>query len=190
MVCGTRDARFPGGRSYTSAHLTTRNKAAFKYGRIEMRAKTPTQANTSKGLWPAFWMRPTAGGAGELDIMEAIGSTAGGTEHNKVHQTLHYDYVGTYRKQSKTYAFPNGGPADGMHVYAVEWEPGQMRWYVDGALTHTRTTTDTPWLSPAFDQEYFMRLNMAVGGNWAGAPDAATAFPATYAVDYIRVYQR
>lgn len=190
VACGTHDTRFPGGRSYTSAHLTTKDKAAFTYGRVEMRAQLPTGAGTSKGLWPAFWMRPSSGGAGEIDIMEAIGSGAGETDHTTVHQSLHYDYVGTHPRQSHTHTFGSGGPSDGMHTYAVEWEPDEIRWYVDDQLTYTRTGTDTPWLSQAFDQEFFLRLNMAVGGTWPGSPDAATRFPAAFRVDHIRVYQR
>ena len=190
VTCGSGDRRFPGGRQYTSGHLSTKDKAAFKYGRVEMRAKTPTQAGTSKGLWPAFWLRPTSGGTGELDVMEAIGSGSGSNEHSKVHQTIHYDYSGTHRKQVNAHTFGSGGPSDGMHTYAVEWEPGQIRWYIDNQLTYTRSTSDTPWVSPTFDKDFYLRLNMAVGGNWPGSPDSATRFPSTYEVDYVRVYQR
>ena len=187
VTCGSRDTRFPGGREYTSG--MAQSKASWQYGRFEIRARIPTAAGTSKGLWPAFWMRPAGGGTGELDILEAIGGGAGGTEWNKVHQTIHYDYVGTHPKEPRTVttAF---APSDGFHTYAAEWEPGAIRWYVDGALTYTRTTATTPWLDEAFSKPFFIRLNLAVGGSWPGSPDAATAFPGDFTVDWVRVYHR
>ncbi len=190
LHCGDADARFPGGRTYTSAHLSTRRIADFRYGRFEIRAQLPTRAGTSKGLWPAFWLRPTAGGVGELDVLEAIGSGRGGDEWNRVHQTIWYDYAGTHRRQPTTVVFPQGGPSDGMHVYAAEWEPGEIRWYVDGRLTYVRDRRTTPWLDEAFGRPMYLRLNLAVGGGWPGTPDADTTFPATFMVDYVRVYQR
>jgi beta-glucanase (GH16 family) len=72
----------------------------------------------------------------------------------------------------------------------VEWEPGAMRWYIDGKLTYQRSLATTPWLDEAFGRPFFLRLNMAVGGNWPGSPDAATKFPADFVIDYVRVYQR
>ncbi len=190
--CGSYDSRFVNGRSYTSAHLQTRGKASFNYGRFEIRAKLPTQANTSNGLWPAFWMRPVAGGTGELDILEAIGGSAGDTEYNKVHQTLWYDYSGTYKRQTFTHTLPSGSLSDGFHTYAAEWEPHVIRWYVDGKLTFQRDRTTTSWIDDAFapGKMFYLRLNLAVGGTWPGSPDAATRWPADYQVDYVRVYQR
>ena len=187
VTCGSHDSRFPGGRAYTSGMVQT--KASWQYGRFEVRARIPTQAGTSKGLWPGFWMRPASGGTGELDILEAIGSGAGGTEWNKVHQTIHYDYVGTHPKQpfTATTAF---APSAGFHTYAAEWEPGAIRWYVDGTLTYSRTTATTPWLDDAFSKPFFIRLNLAVGGSWPGSPDAATAFHGDFTVDWVRVYHR
>lgn len=190
IKCGSKDSRFPNGRRYTSGHLTTRRKAAFTYGRIEMRALVPTWNGRSKGLWPGFWMRPTAGGTGEIDIMEAIGSDGTNRESYQVHHTIHYDYVRTHSKQGHAYVFPSGSPSDGMHTYAIEWDPDEIRWYVDGRLTFTRNEKTTSWLSPTFDKEFFIRLNMAVGGGWPGSPTRATRFPSTFAVDYVRVYQR
>lgn len=187
VTCGSHDSRFPGGRAYTSGMVQT--KTSWQYGRFEVRARIPTAAGTSKGLWPGFWMRPAGGGTGELDILEAIGSGSGGTEWNKIHQTIHYDYVGTHPKQpfTATTAF---APSAGFHTYAAEWEPGAIRWYVDGALTYTRTTATTPWLDEAFSKPFFIRLNLAVGGSWPGSPDAGTAFPGDFTVDWVRVYHR
>ncbi|MFZ0161278.1 MAG: glycoside hydrolase family 16 protein, partial [Kineosporiaceae bacterium] len=190
VQCGSSDARFPGGRTYTSAHLTTKGKADWTYGRFEVRAKLPTAAGSTKGLWPAFWLRPTAGGTGELDVLEAIGSDGSGSEHTKVHQTIWYDYSGTHKQQPTTVTVPNGSPSAGYHVYATEWEPGEIRWYIDGVLTYTRTLATTPWLDSAFNKPFYLRLNLAIGGGWPGSPTSATEFPASYDVDYVRVYQR
>jgi beta-glucanase (GH16 family) len=191
VTCGSHDSRFPGGRSYTSAMMNTKNKMDFEYGRFEIRAKMPTAPGTSKGLWPAFWMRPTSGSLGELDILEVVGTgKANASEANKLSQTIHYDYVPTYPMQVNVYKTPSGSYADGFHDFAVEWEPGSIKWFVDGNLTYTRTTSTTSWIDKAFSGDFYMRLNMAVGGSWPGSPDADTAFPAKYQVDYVRVYQR
>ncbi|GAA3589781.1 hypothetical protein GCM10022223_00300 [Kineosporia mesophila] len=190
LKCGNSDTRFPNGRSYSSAHISTKGLKEWKYGRFEMRAKLPLTPGKSKGLWPAFWLRPTDGGTGELDILEAIGSGNGGTTSNKVYQTLHYDYVGTHPQVGYEYALTSGHLGDGYHTYAVEWEPGEIRFYVDGKLTVTRNKTNTSWIDQAFNKPFYIRLNLAVGGNWPGTPDASTVFPADYVVDYVRVYQR
>lgn len=191
IACGTNDSRFPNGRSYTSGMLTTKNKVDFEYGRFEISAKTPLAQGTSKGLWPAFWMRPSVGGIGELDILEAIGTAKTDPfSANHVVQTIHYDYVGTHPKQGTGYDMPTGTTADGFHNYAVEWEPGSITWFVDGVKTYQRTLSTTSWIDQAFVKDFYLRLNMAVGGSWPGSPDADTAFPARYQVDYVRVYQR
>lgn len=187
LACGTNDSRFPGGRSYSSGLVRT--KQTWTYGRFEIRAKLPVAPGTSKGLWPGFWLRPAGGGTGELDILEAIGSTGSGNTANQIHQTIWYDYVGTHPKETFT-ATTGFDASAGWHTYAAEWEPGVIRWYVDGRLTYTRTTSTTPWLSSAFSKPFFVRLNLSVGGSWPGSPDAATAFPADYSIDYLRVYQR
>ncbi|WP_158603872.1 family 16 glycosylhydrolase [Cryobacterium tepidiphilum] len=191
ITCGSHDSRFPNGRSYTSAMMNTKNKMDFEYGRFEIRAKLPTTPGSSKGLWPAFWMRPTSGSLGELDILEVVGTSKNNaSEANKVSQTIHYDYVPTYPMQVNVYKTPSGSYADGFHDFAVEWEPGSIKWYVDGNLTYTRTKDTTSWIDKAFSGDFYLRLNMAVGGSWPGSPDADTAFPAKYQVDYVRVYQR
>lgn len=190
ITCNSSDSRFPNGRRYTSAHLTTKGKAEWTYGRFEVRAKLPTAAGTTKGLWPAFWLRPTAGGTGELDVLEAIGTDGSGSEHTKVHQTIWYDYSGTHRQQPATVTVPNGLPSAGFHTYAAEWEPGEIRWYIDDVLTYTRNRSTTPWIDEAFAKPFYLRLNLAIGGGWPGAPTGATEFPASYDVDHVRVYQR
>lgn len=191
LPCGVKDDRFPAGRPYSSAMISTQGLTSWTYGRFEIRARLPTHAGTSAGLWPAFWLRPDDGGKGELDVLEAIGSGPGGAESTSVHHTLWYDYSGTVRKQSSTTTFPSGSsPSDGFHVYAMEWERDSIRFYVDGRLTYRRTLETTPWLHDAFARPFFLRLNLAVGGSWPGAPTSQTQLPADYAIDYVRVYQR
>jgi beta-glucanase (GH16 family) len=190
LVCNDNDPRFPDGRSYTSAMVSTQGKASWHEGLFEVRAKLPLGAGTSKGLWPAFWMRPASGsGDGELDVMEAIGTgDPSDSEALKIHQTLWYDERGTYPQRS-TAAVLEGGPADGFHTYAVEWRPGVMRWYVDGKMTFRCDSSCAPWLDSAFDGRFFIRLNLAVGGTFPGSPDSSTAFPAEMVVDWIKVFQ-
>lgn len=194
-----------GGRTYTSGHIWTKNKFSSTYGTYEIRAKLPTQAATSKGMWPAFWMRPTSdfyGGSrsGEIDILEAIGSGATGTSYDEAVQTLHYNYAasGTAARRTNTYTLPGGArPADGYHTYSVSWTPGELRWYVDGAMVMVTNRATNNWTVPSgatwpapFDRPFYLIVNLAVGGDWPGSPDAATAFPADYGIDSVRVWQQ
>jgi len=176
-------------REYTSARLKTQGRFEQAYGRFEARLKIPR----GQGLWPAFWMLgadiPTAGWprCGEIDIMENIGR-----EPSTVHGTFHGPGYSGANGIGAPFTLPGGARfADDFHVFAVEWEPAAIRWYVDGALYQTRTPADLPagqrW---AFDHPFFLLLNVAVGGGWPGSPDATTVFPQTMLVDYVRVYRR
>ena len=177
--------------SWTSGYLDTIGTMSRTYGRFEMRAKLPTQADTSKGLWPAFWLRPDDGGDGEIDIMEAIGSGAGERNYNSVSQTLWADYNNTYPRQAHGVTFAGGDTmSEKFHTYAVEWEPGVIRFLVDDAVTYTRSRSDIPWIDKSFGRNFNIRLNMQVGGSWPGTPTSSTQFPADYQVDWVRVYQR
>jgi len=181
----------PGGtREYTSARLRTKNKGDWKYGKFEIRAKLPY----GKGLWPAIWLLPTDwvyGGwaaSGEIDIMELIGS-----DPAKVYGTLHYG--GNYPANVHTgasFSLSEGTFASDYHVFTLEWESTQMRWYVDGLLYQTQTEWFTEGYDyPApFNQRFHLILNVAVGGNWPGNPDENTLFPQQMEVDYVRVYQK
>ena len=184
-----------GGNSFTSGKVHTRNKQFFLYGRMEMRAKIPTGG----GMWPAFWMMPqddVYGGwaaSGEIDIMEAANGTTwvGGALH----------YGGSYPENtstSGTYSLGGANFADDFHIYAVEWELDTIRWYVDGVLFMTRTSSQ--WYSNGapgnprapFDQDFYIILNAAVGANYTGclSPGCITAdLPQEYIIDYVRVYQ-
>jgi beta-glucanase (GH16 family) len=199
------------GCGYTSARLKTRKKdgnALFnqRYGRFEFRAKLPT----GQGVWPALWMLPQGNKygqwacSGEIDVMEARGQ-----EPTKVLGTLHFGSrwpVNTH--SSKDYVLPNRGTIADFHVYALEWEPGEIRWFVDGkqyasqsfwwsssktnggrGLNPKREADLNPWPAP-FDQPFYLVMNVAVGGKFLGNPANTTVFPAEMVVDYVRVYER
>jgi len=128
------------GRNYTSARLRTIDQGDWTYGRFEARIKLPT----GRGLWPAFWMLPTDevyGGwpqSGEIDIMELIGS-----EPATVHGTIHFGQPWPNNRQSgESYKLHTGQFADDFHEFAVEWEPGEIRWYVDGYLYSSKTKSN------------------------------------------------
>jgi beta-glucanase (GH16 family) len=176
-------------RNYTSARLITKNKFTAKYGRIEARLKIPF----GQGMWPAFWSLgdniDSVGwpSCGEMDIMENIGR-----EPSIIHGTLHGPGYSGGNGLSSSFSLTNNPHfADDYHVFAIEWEPGVVRFYCDGILYKTRTPADLPpgttWV---FDHPFFLILNVAVGGTWPGSPDATTVFPQTMSVDYVRVYQR
>ena len=183
------------GMSYTSAKLTTEGKASWTYGKYEIRAKLPE----GQGLWPAIWMMPedmelydTWPASGEIDIMELVGN-----DMNTVHGTLHY---GTpHISTGNSYQLPNGESfADDFHTFTLEWEPGELRWYVDGKLFAVQNDwyslgsgqpIDYTYPAP-FDRNFYMQLNVAVGGTWPGAPDASSSFPQAMLVDYVKVYER
>jgi beta-glucanase (GH16 family) len=124
---------------------------------------------------------------GEIDVMENIGR-----EPRIVHGTIHGPGYSGGSGIGSSFTFPGGAvAADDFHVFAVEWEPAAIRFYVDGSLYATRTAADLPagqrWV---FDHPFFLLLNVAVGGSWPGSPDATTVFPQTMLVDYVRVYRR
>lgn len=177
-------------RNYTSARINTRDRFAFRYGRIEARIQLPG----GQGIWPAFWMLPqdnVYGGwaaSGEIDIMEAVNLGEAGS--NLVHGTIHYggEWPGnTY--SGNEYVVP-ANATENFHVYAIEWDPTEIRWYVDDVLYSMQNN----WSSSAaafpapFDQHFHILFNVAVGGNWPGEPNSNTVFPVTMEVDYVRVY--
>ncbi len=176
------------GRDYTSARLRTIDKGDWTYGRMEARIKLPT----GQGIWPAFWMLPTDnvyGGwpqSGEIDIMELIGN-----QPATVHGTLHYGQPWPNNASSSSSFDLYFGEIfnDDFHEFAVEWEPEEIRWYVDGYLYARKTPDDLLPQNWPFDEDFHILLNLAVGGNWPGNPDATTSFPQEMVVDYVRVYE-
>ena len=175
---------------YTSARINTRDRFAFRYGRIEASMRLPG----GQGLWPAFWLLPQDspyGGwaaSGEIDIMEAV--NLGGSGGNSVYGTIHYG--GEFPSNSSSgeaYVVSSDATAD-FHTYAVEWDATEIRWYVDDVLYAMRnswSSTGGPFPAP-FDEQFYILFNVAVGGNWPGVPDASTVFPVTMEVDWVRVY--
>jgi len=172
---------------YTSARLITRDAAEFKFGRIEARLKLPT----GQGIWPAFWMLGTDLNtvgwpqSGEIDIMELVGrspDTAYGTIHGP-------GYAGGASIGSE-YKLDSGIFADDFHTFAIEWAPDRIDWYVDDfnffSATPDTIPAGTEWV---YNHPFFIILNIAVGGNFPGNPDATSVYPQTMSVDYVRVYQ-
>lgn len=167
------------GSNYTSARLLSKNKFAFKYGKVDIRAKIPAGG----GTWPALWMLgsniTTAGwpNCGEIDIMEHVGNSL-----NKIHGTLHYPGR-------------SGGNADGgskmitnatteFHKYSLDWSANAIKIYVDDMLIHTVANSN----AIPFNHDFFFILNIAMGGDFGGTIDPNVA-GATMEVDYIRVYK-
>ncbi len=174
------------GSRYTSARLRTLNQGDFTNGRFEARIKLVE----GQGLWPAFWMLPTDevyGGwpqSGEIDIMEMVGF-----EPNTVHGTIHYgDPYPNNQNQGAGFRLASGIYADQFHTFAIEKEAGEIRWYMDGVLYSVKTPSDVAPYNWPFDERFHFILNLAVGGNWPGDPDASTQFPNSLEVDYVRVY--
>lgn len=170
---------------YTSARLTTKGKVEFTYGRVEARLRIPR----GQGLWPAFWMlgadidQVSWPASGEIDIMENVGF-----EPRVVHGTIHGPgYSGTsgrgfpYRMEQDV--------ADDFHIFAIDWDPNVIRWYIDGKLAKTTTADSVSPHKWVYDHDFFIILNVAVGGRWPGIPNKDTVFPQTMLVDYVRVYQ-
>jgi len=173
-------------RSYTSARLKTQSKKLFKYGKIEASIKLPY----GQGVWPAFWtlgQNISSVGwpkCGEIDIMEKIGGAA---EENKVYGTAHWDNNGQHAQYGNSYSLSSGIFADDFHKFTITWSELYIKWYVDDHLYNTIDIT--PSGLSEFHNNFFILLNVAVGGNWPGSPDASTVFPQRMEVDYVRVYQ-
>ncbi len=192
LVITARRERYEGKdgqtRSYTSGRIESSGRFEIKYGRVEARIKLPK----GQGIWPAFWMLgsnfKSSGwpACGEIDIMENVGY-----EPSKVHGSLHGPGYSGKNPLSGVYTLPHEAHfSDRYHVFAVEWEPRAIRFYVDNTLYETQSPENVPagrrWV---FDHPFFLVLDLAVGGNWPGYPDASTRFPQRMLVDYVRVYR-
>lgn len=182
-----------GNTYYTSGKVNSQNNTDFMYGRVEVRARVPE----GQGLWPAAWMMPTDESyygqwpkCGEIDIMEVLGHNT-----SSAFQTIHYGEP--HGQQQGSITLDEGSFSSDFHTYVVEWEPGEMRFYTDDVLT----LTVNDWFSrngdveqeyPApFNQNFFVQMNLAVGGDWPGNPDETTNFDtAMFEIDYVRVYQK
>src|SRR5438445_12855900 len=176
--------------SYTSARLKTQGLFSQAYGRFEARIKIPA----GQGMWPAFWRLGndiTSNGwpkCGEVDIMEKLGKEPG-TRHGSLHGP---STTSPTSDATAPFVLPAGQNfADDFHLYAAEWEPGTIRFYVDSSLYSTFNSSQWPaggtWV---FDHPFFIILNVAVGGDWPGSPDNTTVFPQHMLVDYVRAYAK
>ncbi|HTW94916.1 MAG TPA: discoidin domain-containing protein [Tepidisphaeraceae bacterium] len=195
------------GCDYTSARLVTRGLFSKAYGRFEFRAKLPV----GQGIWPALWLLPENNSygiwaaSGEIDVLEARGQIP-----NVILGSLNYGshWPGNDFTEAD-FTFPPGQSIAGFHTYALEWEPGVMRWYVDDHLysikrhwwscskvdashegpANPSKSEINPWPAP-YDKPFYLIMNLAVGGDFLGDPDATTVFPQEMLVDYVRVYDK
>ena len=172
------------GSAYTSARLITKDRLSFTHGLVQARIRLPG----GSGIWPAFWMlgqdidRVAWPQCGEIDVMENLG-----TDPAMVYGTIHGP---GYSGQGGITAAHRAAVslADDFHLYAVDWEPGRIRWFLDDRLYGTVTPADlggSPWV---FEHEFFLLINVAVGGTLSRDPDASVTFPQTMLIDFIRVY--
>ncbi|MBR4321715.1 MAG: carbohydrate binding domain-containing protein [Treponema sp.] len=198
VIQAIKEEKKDGTVHYSSGRINTQGKHAYTYGRFEARLRVPK----GKGFLPAFWMMPDDESyygqwpkCGEIDIMEVLGDDV-----TKLYGTLHFGEPHAMVQGTQTLA--SGNFADEFHTFAVEWEPGEIRWYCDGVNYKTANDwfTKRPGFAeqsyPApFDQPFYVILNVAVGGSWVGYPDDTTDFDpkkddAKMYVDYVKIYQK
>jgi beta-glucanase (GH16 family) len=175
------------GSDYTSGRVLTKGKYQKKFGRFEARIKLPW----GQGLWPAFWMLgDDSNGAqawpqiGEIDIMEYRGQ-----EPTIVHGSMHGPGYSGGQAITKQYDLVTDRLDTDFHVYGIEWGPGYVNYYIDEVLYNQITPEDVigDWVFD--DHEFYIIMNVAVGGTFVGAPGLNTVYPQTMYVDYVRVYE-
>lgn len=184
LVITAREESFQ-GRGYTSARIKTKDLLEKTYGRFEARIKTPFGA----GMWPAFWMlgfnidEVSWPRCGEIDIMELRGQFP-----TKIAGSIHGPGYSGGSAITRDFELDNARFDTEFHVFAVEWGENFIDFFVDDVKYQTITPADAngEWV---FDQPFFMLLNLAVGGNYVGPPNASTMFPQTLTIDYVRVYE-
>jgi beta-glucanase (GH16 family) len=186
LVIEARREPFERGQ-YTSASLVTRNRRSFLYGRLEVRAKLPR----GRGMWPAVWMlganidRVGWPRCGEIDVMEHVGFVPG-----RVHATVHTDAYNHVKGTQKGAQVDLGDLYDTFRVYAVEWRPEKVEFFVDGRSYFSfgkKPGGEAVW---PFDREHYLIMNVAVGGSWGGQQGVDDAvFPQRMTIDYVRYYK-
>ncbi len=173
-----------GGRTFTSARLSTKGTFSQAYGRFEARLQLPR----GQGIWPAFWLlgddveTTTWPACGEIDVMELRGQ-----EPDTIVGSVHGPGYAGAGAIHASHTLDVGTFADGFHVFAVEWEPERIRFFVDDTLYQTITPSLLAGRTWVFDHPFRVIMNVAVGGNFVGDPDATTSFPQTMLVDHVRV---
>ncbi|MEO1584165.1 MAG: carbohydrate-binding protein [Planctomycetota bacterium] len=180
-----------GNSDYTSSRLRSAGKFEFAYGKVEASIRLPS----TPGIWPAFWMLPTSSpygiwaASGEIDIMESVNFA------DRIYGTIHYGGPFPGNTQAGGQFADGTDFSEGFHTYTLEWDPNQMRWFVDGQLY--KVINRNIWFSTAnrsdprapFDRDFHLLLNVAVGGNFPGNPNGQSQFPQSMQVDWVRVYQ-
>lgn len=174
-------------RKFTSARLHTRNLHHIKYGKIDVRAKLPY----GRGTWAAIWLLPVDnvyGGwpqSGEMDVMEYVGYIP-----DSIFGTIHtQDFNGIVGTQVTNNMFIPDAYND-YHIYSLEWEENQLRWYVDNVLYHSYLKSSEDHGEWPFDQEFYLIVNLAVGGNWGGKEGVdESIFPQQFVIDYVRIFE-
>lgn len=178
-----------GRRQYTSARLKTKNREQWLYGRFEVRAKLPS----GRGIWPAIWMLPDKWNygknywpdSGEIDILEYVGY-APGQISGSVHTFQHNFRNGN--PETKKIDVP--GVEQEFHIYAIDWYPKRIDFFIDGKKYFTVAQRKNNWRYWPFNKEFYLLMNVAVGGSWGGRRGIDNAiFPQKMEVDYVRVYQ-
>lgn len=172
----------------TSASLTTKDRNAWKYGYVEVRAKLPS----SLGTWPAIWMMPQEDSygkwprSGEIDILEHVGYNPENI-HFSAHTERYNHMIGTQR----THVIKAPEAVGQFHVYGLKWTPDRLTWLYDGKEVYTiDRDADSDWTAWPFDIDYYLILNLAFGGGWGGAEGVdIDSLPQSYEIDYVRVYQ-
>ncbi|MFD2657606.1 glycoside hydrolase family 16 protein [Gracilibacillus thailandensis] len=163
------------GRSYTSAAIHSKDKFYFQYGKVEMRAKLPS----GQGIFPAFWMMPNIDNTWlpEIDIMEMLGH-----KPNEIWMVQHWLNEDQQLKSNADH-FVGDDYSQDYHTFSIEWKPGSITWLIDDK-ERFQSTQSIP------QEDMYLYLNTAIGGDWPGSPDDTTVFPQVFEVDYIRVYQQ
>ncbi len=186
LIIEARKERYE-GEAYTSARILSKDKAEWRFGKIEVSAKLPK----GQGIWPAIWMLPTQNifgtwpKSGEIDIMELVGH-----EPHKIHGTVHFGKDWPENKWvTKSYQLRDADFSDDFHTFTLIWERNLIKWEVDGTEYHRITPSSLGNENYPFNEVFHLILNVAVGGNWPGNPDGSTEFPQTMEVDYIKVFQ-
>ena len=182
--------RWGGSWDYTSCYATTEGKFSVPdYFRAEVRARVPME----QGMWAApLWFRPADGSDGEIDLVETLGSEAA---RPKVHQTIHTGYGSNHEQAGFTHPFAALGDAagTGWHTYTIEKVPGRITMWVDGVQTARWSTTDPDWYPRYYEagKRWDLRINLQIGGDWGGPPDATTDWSAgrtAMVVDRVHVW--
>jgi beta-glucanase (GH16 family) len=179
LVIEAREEQF-GSNSHTSGKIITKNLFEIKHGKIEARLKVPL----GQGLWPAFWMLGenidvvSWPQCGEIDVMEHINAEM------SIHGTAHWNNSGHVYDGSSAVVNPSN-----YQTYTVEWNSDQIRWYLNGVQYHSLSIQNNTQSTEEFQLPFYLILNLAVGGDWPGYPDATTPFPSQVEVDYVRAYK-